>query len=91
MNDELTQNLGPPAPPTGIWEGNEGDDVAPDENPSEKEKNQYRERLTLDPFGPVNNHAQTLYGLKYSTTAWRIGSEDPFHTKHFKAGLKGVT
>jgi len=47
--------------------------------------------LTLDPFGPVNNHAQTLYGLKYSTTAWRIGSEDPFHTKHFKAGLKGVT
>jgi len=39
MNDELTQNLGPPAPPTGIWEGNEGDDVAPDENPSEKEKN----------------------------------------------------
>ena len=65
--------------------------LPPDENPSEKENNKYRERLTLDPFGPVNNHAQTLYGLKYSTTAWRIGSEDPFHPKHFKAGLKGVT
>ena len=29
MNDDLTQNLGPLAPLAGIWEGDEGDDVAP--------------------------------------------------------------
>jgi hypothetical protein len=28
---------------------------------------------------PVNNHEQTLYGLRYSLTAWRIGSEYAFH------------
>ncbi len=79
MGEELNKNLGPLAPLAGVWEGDKGDDIAPDENPREKENNKYRERLIFEPFGPVNNHAQTLYGLKYSTTAWRIGSEDPFH------------
>jgi hypothetical protein len=27
----------------------------------------------------VNNHAQVLYGLRYSTTAWRLDAESPFH------------
>ena len=33
----------------------------------------------LDPFGPEHNHAQVLYGLRYSTTAWRLKEESPFH------------
>ncbi len=79
MSEELIANLGPLAPLAGIWEGNKGDDIAPDENPREIENNKYRERLVLEPFDPVDNHAQTLYGLRYSTTAWRLGKDKPFH------------
>ena len=79
MSEELIANLGPLAPLAGIWEGNKGDDIAPNVNPTEIENNKYRERLVLEPFGPVNNHAQTLYGLRYSTTAWRLEEEGPFH------------
>ena len=79
MNDELIKNLGPLAPLAGTWEGDKGDDTAPDDDPRKVENNKYRERLVLDPFGPVNNHAQTLYGLRYSTTAWRLEAENPFH------------
>jgi hypothetical protein len=27
----------------------------------------------------VDNHEQSLWGLRYSTKAWRIGAPDPFH------------
>jgi hypothetical protein len=43
------------------------------------EHNQYRERLSFEPFGPVNNHEQTLFGLHYATMAWRLGEADSFH------------
>ena len=79
MDKQLIANLGPLALLAGTWEGNKGDDIAPDENPTEIENNKYRERLVLEPFGPVNNHAQTLYGLRYSTTVWRLDQESPFH------------
>ncbi len=79
MDGELIKKLGPLGPLAGVWEGDKGDDTAPDDDPSQKEINKYRERLTLDPFGPVNNHAQELYGLRYSTTAWRLGVDSPFH------------
>ena len=35
--------------------------------------------MILELMGQVNNHEQTLYGLRYSLTAWRIGSEYAFH------------
>ncbi len=79
MDKQLIANLGPLALLAGTWEGDKGDDIAPDENPTEIENNKYRERLVLEPFGPVNNHAQTLYGLRYSTTVWRLDQESPFH------------
>ncbi len=79
MSEELIANLGPLAPLAGTWEGNKGDDIAPDENPREIENNKYRKRLVLEPFDPVDNHAQTLYGLRYSTTAWRLDKDKPFH------------
>ena len=79
MDQKLIENLGPLAPLAGTWEGDKGDDTAPDDDPKETEINKYRERLVFDPFGPVNNHAQVLYGLRYSTTAWRLEEESPFH------------
>ena len=41
----------------------------------------YREKLSLKPFGPVENGRQVLYGLDYKTAAWREGEENPFHTE----------
>lgn len=62
----------------GIWEGQKGDDVAPSDDRG-TEQNKFRERMTFEPIGPVNNHEQQLYGLRYATMAWRIGEEAPFH------------
>src|SRR5436190_23274310 len=70
--------LGPLAALAGTWEGIKGDDTAPADDRG-TERNQYRERITFVPISPVQNHEQTLYGLRYATTAWRIGEPDPFH------------
>ena len=42
MSDELIANLGPLAPLAGIWEGNKGDDISPDKDPTKIENNKYR-------------------------------------------------
>jgi hypothetical protein len=35
--------------------------------------------MVFDPTGLVENHEQRLFGLRYATTAWRLGADDPFH------------
>ena len=77
MDSALVNNLGPLATMTGIWEGDQGVDVAPTRNGAVESK--FREHMVLAPFGPVKNRSQVLYGLRYSTMAWRIGEADPFH------------
>jgi len=42
-------------------------------------ESRYRERIVFEPMGPVQNGPQTIYGLRYATTAWRLGEEDAFH------------
>ncbi len=78
MDQAIIAKLGPLGQLAGIWEGDKGGDTAPSKNRG-TEQNKFRERMTFDPFGPVNNHEQELFGLRYSTTAWKIGSESPFH------------
>lgn len=78
MTAMLLEQLGPLAGLAGVWEGSKGDDIAPSDDRG-TETNKYRERITFTPFGPVNNHEQTLYGLKYSTVAFRLGEADSFH------------
>ena len=78
MNDAFLKQLGPLAPLAGVWEGDKGDDTAPSDDRG-VEKNLFRERITFVPISPVNNHEQNFYGLRYSTTAWRIGEKDAFH------------
>lgn len=75
----MAEELGPLAGLVGVWEGEKGTDTAPDDDRSRTEINKFRERMTFAPTGPVENHDQKLYGLRYATTAWRIGEEDPFH------------
>jgi len=74
-NDEL----GPLAVLEGRWAGEKGTDTAPDDDPAKQEINRYREEMVFEPTGLVANHRQKLYGLRYRTTAWRLGADEPFH------------
>lgn len=76
--EELKAYLGPLYQLMGIWEGDKGDDIAPSDDRG-TENNKYRERFTLEPISPVQNHEQNLSVLRYSTSAWRIGEENTFH------------
>jgi len=78
MSDDLLKYLGPLAALAGVWEGDKGDDVAPSDDRG-TERNQFRERMTFEPFGPVNNHEQQLYGFEILDSAWRLGEDAPFH------------
>ncbi|KAF0190925.1 MAG: hypothetical protein FD165_2296 [Gammaproteobacteria bacterium] len=74
---DIVKNLGPLAPLVGVWEGDQGVDIAPArKGPAET---RYRERLTFDPLGPVVNGPQVLYGLRYATTVWPMGQDEAFH------------
>jgi hypothetical protein len=75
------EQLGPLAALVGTWEGDEGVDVAYSNERGEIGETKYRERTTFNPFGPVDNGAQHLFGLDYRTAAWRAGEDDPFHTE----------
>ena len=35
----------------------------------------------MEPFGPVDNGNQHLYGLDYKSAMWRGDEENPFHTE----------
>lgn len=74
-------NLGPLAPLAGAWEGDQGLDVSFSHALGRTAETSYRERTTFDPFGPVDNGKQILYGLDYRTAAWRQDEEDAFHTE----------
>jgi len=79
MTDENIRNLGPLAPFVGVWQGTAGIDLAPDDDRVSVERNEFSERMVLEPIGLVENHEQSLYGLRYRKMAWRLGAEDPFH------------
>ena len=70
--------LGPLADLVGVWEGDKGDDIAPSDV-RVVQNNKYRERLSFEQVGPVQNHEQNLHVLRYATRAWKIGAENSFH------------
>lgn len=72
---------GPLGPFIGEWEGDEGLDVSFHNAAGRVAETKFRERVTLVPFGPVDNGKQRLYGLDYRMAAWRMGEENPFHTE----------
>lgn len=77
-SEQQTKNYGPLAYFQGIWESQTGDDVAPGDDRG-IEKNKYRECMVFERIGQVNNHEQIMFGVKYTTKAWRLGAEDSFH------------
>ncbi len=74
---DVVANLGPLAALAGTWEGELGVDIAPSATGSVETK--FRERISFEPMGPVENGPQVLYGLRYATTAWPLGVQDAFH------------
>ena len=77
------QEWGPLAALAGTWAGDGGLDVAFHNAKGEVLKTPYMEKLTMKPFGPVDNGTQHLYGLDYRMAAWRtnVEEENPFHTE----------
>ena len=83
MSEDDLALLGPLAPLVGTWEGDKGKDSSPSDDGGPEDRsvgtNVYRERVEFEPTGLVDNHAQNLYGLRYRTTAWRLGADASFH------------
>jgi hypothetical protein len=65
----------------GEWEGEGGLDSAYSHSKGEVLKTPYLEKLTMKPFGPVDNGDQALYGLDYKSAMWRGSEDNPFHTE----------
>jgi hypothetical protein len=76
-------DLGPLAALAGTWEGADGVDIAFQNATGSSGETPFFERVVLNPFGPVDNGSQCLFGLDYRMAAWRKGEEagDPFHTE----------
>lgn len=77
----LDVELGPLARLQGTWEGDQGLDVSFNNAAGEVIETRFRERMVFNPFGPVENGRQVLYGLDYRTAAWRAEDINPFHTE----------
>jgi hypothetical protein len=77
----MANEWGPLAALAGEWEGTGGLDTAFSHSRNEVVGTPYFEKLTLKPFGPVDNGNQHLYGLDYKTAMWRESEENPFHTE----------
>ena len=75
------QGAGPAGGAARDLGGGPGLDVAFFNDQGEIGETPYRERTTFNPFGPVENGRQVLYGLDYRTAAWRGDEENPFHTE----------
>jgi len=72
---------GPLGPLVGEWEAEGGLDTAFSHSQGKVLGTPYTEKLTLKPFGPVDNGSQSLYGLDYKSAMWRGDEENPFHTE----------
>jgi len=77
MSEDIIKNLGPLAPLEGTWEGDAGIDFS--RIHSVEKETKYREKVVLEPLGPVKNGPQELYGLRYAMTAYRLGEDEGFH------------
>ncbi|MDQ6964407.1 MAG: heme-binding beta-barrel domain-containing protein [Mariprofundales bacterium] len=77
MGATILNSLGPLAVLEGSWQGEDGVDTSPGRDGAVESR--YREQLSFTAIAPVESGSQTLYGLRYSTTAWPLDAEDPFH------------
>lgn len=69
--------LGPLAPLAGTWEGTRGVDVAPKREGARRQE--FFERISLQPVDPGNNGPQLLFGLRYHTWMCKPGETGTYH------------
>jgi hypothetical protein len=72
-------NLGPLRGLAGVWEGVKGFDVNPYLDPAEPRRQDYIERIELQPTDPQSNGPQFLYGLRYHTHIVKPGEIETYH------------
>lgn len=72
---------GPLAGLIGEWEGDQGLDISYHNAHGQVRETPYRERVTMEAFGPVANGSQQLYGLDYRMAAYLPHDDSPFHTE----------
>ena len=78
----MANEWGPLQALAGEWESDQGGlDTAFSHSQNKVLGTPYLEKLTLKPFGPVDNGGQHLYGLDYKSAMWRGSEENPFHTE----------
>jgi hypothetical protein len=65
----------------GDWEAEGGLDTAFSHSQEKVLGTPYLEKVSMKPFGPVDNGRQHLYGLDYKTAMWRGSEDNPFHTE----------
>ena len=76
---DVDERWGPLAKLAGQWAGDQGKDFSYSYSAEADTENLYREEITFDPFGPVDNGKQQLFALDYRMKAWRLGADDFFH------------
>jgi hypothetical protein len=77
----MANEWGPLAALIGEWQGEGGLDTAYSHSDRKVKGTPFLEKLTMKPFGPVDNGTQSLYGLDYKTAMWRGDEQNPFHTE----------
>ncbi|MCU1457963.1 MAG: hypothetical protein JWL73_2055 [Actinomycetia bacterium] len=77
----MADDWGPLGALAGDWEGTGGLDRAYRHSEEKVIETPYLEKLSLKPFGPVDNGSQSLYGLDYKSAMWRGDETNPFHTE----------
>ena len=73
----MADEWGPLAALVGEWQGEGGLDTAFSHSRGEVFQTPYLEKVTMKPFGPVDNGSQHLYGLDYKTAMWRDERREP--------------
>jgi hypothetical protein len=75
------EEWGPLAGLIGEWEGEGGLDTSYHHAEGKVVDTPFYEKVTMKPFGPVQNGRQTLFGLDYKSAMWKGDEENPFHTE----------
>lgn len=80
---EDSLDYGPLAGLVGVWEGDQGTDVAPGmPDRVNVDTAAFRDRWTFEAVGKAQNHDQLLACLSCSTTAWRLSNGQAFHEQN---------
>lgn len=75
----MSESLGPLEFYVGNWSSEYvGENRAPDPDRN-VEETKFKQTIHFERILEVENHEQIINGLRYKTTAWEEGTDDPFH------------